>query len=65
MFKKVWDSHTQICVGSKLLSVVMFNSSCNEQEHFELDKVAQSPIQSDLECFQVYHHLSRQPVSMF
>ena len=25
---------------------------CNEQAHLQLDQVAQSPVQPDLECFQ-------------
>jgi len=40
---------------------------CNEQGHLQLDKVAQSPVQPDLETFQVWgnYHLSGQPVPMF
>ena len=37
---------------------------CDEQEHLQLDQVAQSPVQPDLECLQGWeiHHLSGQPV---
>jgi len=37
---------------------------CSEQGHLQLEQVAQSPIQPDLECHQgwVIHHLSGQPV---
>jgi len=37
---------------------------CNEQGHLQLDQVAQSPIQFDLECLQRWgiHHISGQPV---
>ena len=40
---------------------------CHEQRHLELDQVAQSPIQPDLECFQGWdiEHLSGQPVPVF
>jgi len=33
---------------------------CNEQGHLQLDKIAQSPIQPDLECLQrqAIHHIS-------
>ena len=38
--------------------------SCNEQGHLQLDQVAQSPVQPDLECLQGqgFYHLSGQPV---
>jgi len=37
---------------------------CSEQGHLQLDQVAQSPIQPDLECLQGQgiHQISRQPV---
>jgi len=37
---------------------------CNEQGHLQLSQVAQSPVQSDPECFQGWGicHLSGQPV---
>ena len=40
---------------------------CNEQGHLQLDQVAQSPVQPDLECFQGWgiYHLSGQPVPVF
>ena len=40
---------------------------CNDQGHLPLDQVAQSPVQSDLECFQGWgiYHLSGQPVPVF
>ena len=40
---------------------------CNEQGHLQLDQVAQSPIQRDLECFQGWgiYNLSGQPVPVF
>jgi len=40
---------------------------CSEQGHLQLDQVAQSPIQPDLECFQAQgiDHLSGQPVPVF
>jgi len=39
----------------------------NEQGHLQLDQVAQSPIQPDLECFHGWgiYHLSGQPVPVF
>jgi len=39
----------------------------NDQQHLQLDQVSQSPIQSDLECFQGWgiYHLSGQPVPVF
>ena len=40
---------------------------CNEQGHLQLDQVAQSPVQPDLECFQGWgpHCLSGQCVPVF
>ncbi|KAK4822001.1 hypothetical protein QYF61_006615, partial [Mycteria americana] len=40
---------------------------CNEQGHLQLDQVAQSPVQPDLECFQGWgiYRLSGQPVPVF
>ena len=40
--------------------------SCTEEEHLQLDQVAQSPVQPDLECLQGCSicHLSGQPVSV-
>ena len=40
---------------------------CNEQGHLQLDQVARSPVQSDLEWFQGWgtEHISRQPVPVF
>ncbi|KAK4818441.1 hypothetical protein QYF61_013128 [Mycteria americana] len=40
---------------------------CNEQGHLQLDQVAQSPIQPDLECFQGWgiYHLSGKSVPVF
>ena len=41
---------------------------CNERGHLQLDQVAQSPIQPDLECLQGWgiHHLLGQPqLSLF
>ncbi|KAK4825368.1 hypothetical protein QYF61_027121 [Mycteria americana] len=42
-------------------------SPCNEQGHLQLDQVAQSPIQPDLDCLQGWgiHHLSGKPVPVF
>lgn len=41
--------------------------SFNKQEHFQLDEVAQSPVQPSPGCFQGWdiHHLSGQPVPVF
>ncbi|KAK4831029.1 LOW QUALITY PROTEIN: hypothetical protein QYF61_014917 [Mycteria americana] len=46
------------------LKVIYSNPPCNEQGHLQLDQVAQSPIQPELECFQGWgiYHLSGQPV---
>ena len=40
---------------------------CNEQGHLQLDRVAQTPVQPDLECFQGWgiYRLSGQPVPVF
>ena len=40
---------------------------CNEQGYLQLDQVAQSPVQPDLECCQGWgiYHLSGQPVPVF
>ena len=40
---------------------------CNEQGHLQLDQVAQSPVQPDLECFREWgiYHLSRQLAPVF
>jgi len=36
---------------------------CNEQGHVQLDQVAQSSVQPDLECFHVFNILD--PISLF
>jgi len=40
---------------------------CSDQGHLPLDRIAQSPVQPDLECFQAWGicHLSGQPVPVF
>ena len=40
---------------------------CNKQGHLQLDQVAQSPVQPDLECLRGWgiHHTSGQPVPVF
>ena len=45
----------------------LVQSPCNEQGYLQLDQVAQSSIQPDLECFQGWgiYHLSGQPVPVF
>ncbi|KAK4831083.1 hypothetical protein QYF61_015281 [Mycteria americana] len=55
------------CLDSLIRNILSIQPTCNEQGHLQLDQVAQSPVQLDLECFQGWgiYHPSGQPVPVF
>ena len=53
---------TEVFALERTLEDVLVQLPCSEQGHLQLDQVAQSLVQSDLECLQGqgFHHLSEQ-----